>query len=61
MSPVFSCPLSHPDGNRELERPRRRWEDNNEIVLREMGCEGVNWICLAHDRDEWLALMITVI
>jgi len=26
-----------------------------------MGCEGVNWMCLAQDRDQWLALVYTII
>jgi hypothetical protein len=30
-----------------LERPRRRWEDNIKMVLREIGIDGANWIQLA--------------
>jgi hypothetical protein len=28
-------------------RPRRRWEDNNRIDLREIGWENVEWMHLA--------------
>jgi hypothetical protein len=41
-------------------RPRLRSEDNVEIGLREIGLEGEHWINLAHDRDWWRALVITV-
>jgi hypothetical protein len=34
--------------------------DNIEIDLREIGWDGVDWIDLAQDRDQWRALMNTV-
>ena len=40
--------------------PRRRWEDNINMDLQEVGCRGVNWIELAHDRDRWRALVNAV-
>jgi hypothetical protein len=40
-----------PGGKRLLERPRRRWEDNITMSLKETRCEGVDWIDLAKDRD----------
>jgi hypothetical protein len=39
-----------PEGKRPLGRPRRRWEDNIKLDLREIGIDGANWIHLAHDR-----------
>jgi hypothetical protein len=30
------------------------------MVFREIGCENVNWIRLAQDRDRWRALVNTV-
>jgi hypothetical protein len=42
-------------------RPRRRWEDNIRIGLREIACGGMDWIDLAQDRDQWRALVNTVI
>jgi hypothetical protein len=38
-------------GNRPLGKPRRRWEDEVRIDLRVVGCEAVEWIHLAQDRD----------
>jgi hypothetical protein len=45
---------------RPLGRPRRRWEDNNEMDLGEIGIEGTNWIRLAQDRVQWRAFVNTV-
>ena len=36
-------------------RPRGRWEYNIQMDLQEVGCEGRDWIDLAHDRDRWWA------
>jgi hypothetical protein len=44
-----------------LGRPRRRCVDNIKIDLREIGWEGVDWIDMAQDRDEWRALVNTVL
>jgi len=40
--------------------PRRRWEDNIKIDLKEVGCGGMDWIELAQDRDRWRALVNAV-
>jgi hypothetical protein len=45
---------------RTLERLRRRWEDNIKMDLREIGWNGMDWIDLAQDRDQWRALVNTV-
>jgi hypothetical protein len=34
-------------------KTRRTWEDNIRIDLRKIGCEGVDWIHLAKDTDQW--------
>jgi hypothetical protein len=52
--------VGEPEGKMPLGRPRRRWEDNIQIDVREIGCGGVDWINLAQDRDQWKALMNTV-
>ena len=49
-----------PEGKRPLGRPRRRWEDNIRMDLREVGCDSDEWIDLAEDRDQWRAYVRTV-
>jgi len=34
----------NPEGKRSLGRPRRRWEDNINMDLKEVGCGGMDWI-----------------
>jgi hypothetical protein len=41
------------EGKRGLGRPRRRWVNNIEMVLREIGWGGMDWIYLAQDRNQW--------
>jgi hypothetical protein len=52
--------VGKPEGKRPLGRPRRRWADNIRINLREIGWNGMDWIDLTHDRDQWRALVNTV-
>ena len=51
--------IGKPEGKRPLGRPRRRWEDNIKMDLREVGGGGGDWMELAHDRDRWRALVRT--
>jgi hypothetical protein len=53
---VYRVLVGKPDGKRPLRRPSRRWEDNIKEDLQEVGCEGMDWIELAQDRDRWRAL-----
>jgi hypothetical protein len=48
------------EGRRPLGRRRCRCVDNIKIDLREIGWDGMNWIDLAQDRDQWRALVNTV-
>jgi hypothetical protein len=52
--------VGRPEGRRPLGRPRRRWEDNIKMDLREIMFEDVDWIHWAQDRDRWWALVNTV-
>jgi hypothetical protein len=52
--------VGKPEGKRPLGRPRRRWEDNIRMDLREIGWGGMDWIDLAQNRDQWRALVNTV-
>jgi hypothetical protein len=42
-----------PEGKEPLGMYRSRYEDVIKIDTEEIGCEGVNWICVAQDGD-WL-------
>jgi hypothetical protein len=50
-----------PEGSRPIGRPRRRWEDNIKMDLREIGFGDMDWINWAQDRDKWWALVNTVV
>jgi hypothetical protein len=52
--------VGRPERKRPLERPRRRWDDNIKLDLREIGIDGANWIRLAQDRVQWWAFVSTV-
>ncbi|KAJ4444358.1 hypothetical protein ANN_06150 [Periplaneta americana] len=43
---------------RPLGRPRRRWEDNIKMDLREVGYDDRDWINLAQDKDRWRAYVM---
>ena len=51
--------VGKPEGKIPLRRPRRRWQDNIKIDLREVGEDG-DWMELAQDRDGWRALVNTL-
>jgi hypothetical protein len=48
--------VGKPEGRRPFGRPRRWWVD-----LREIGWDGINWIDLAEDRDQWRAVVNMVV
>ena len=52
--------VGKPEGKRPLGRPRRRWEDNIKLGLREVGGGCGDWMELAQDTDRWRALVSTV-
>jgi hypothetical protein len=53
---VYRVLVGKPERKRLLGRPRRRWEDNIMMDLKEGGYEGMGWIELAQDRDRWRAV-----
>jgi hypothetical protein len=47
------------EGKRPLGRPRHRLVDNIKMDVGEIGWDGVDWIDLAQDRDQWRAIVNT--
>jgi hypothetical protein len=47
---VYRILIERPEGKRPLGRPRRRWEDNIKMDLREIEIDVPNWIQLAQDK-----------
>ena len=53
--------MGKPEGKRPLGRSRRRWENNIEMDLQEVGWGRMDWIDLAQDRDSWRALVNAIL
>ena len=54
---AFKILRGKPTGKRPLGRPRRKWEDNIGMDLKETGMNRRNWVDLAQERDYWRALV----
>jgi hypothetical protein len=52
--------VGKPEGKRPLPIHRRRLEESVEMCLRGRGWKFVDWMHLTQDRDQWLALVNTV-
>ena len=52
--------VGKPEGKRTLGRSRRIWEKNIKMDLQEVGCDSMDWIKLAQDRDRGRALVNAV-
>jgi hypothetical protein len=57
---AYRALVGKPEGRIPLGRPRRRWEDNIKMDLREVEWGGMDWINLAQDRDRWRAVVNAV-
>jgi hypothetical protein len=57
---AYTILAGKPEGKRPLGRPRDRWEGNIRMELRKVGWESVDWIPLAQDKEEWQAVVNTV-
>jgi hypothetical protein len=57
---VYRVLVGRPEGKRPLGKPKRRWEGNIKLDLREIGIDGANWIRWAQDRVQWRAFVNTV-
>jgi hypothetical protein len=60
MRNVYRLLVRKPEGKRPLGRPRRRWMDNINMDILEIGLSVVDWIGLAQDRYRWRALVNSV-
>ena len=54
---AFKIFTGTPTGKSPLGRPRRRWEDNIIIDLKEIGISTRNWVDSAQDEGYWRALV----
>ena len=54
---TFEILTGKPTGKRPLGKPRRRWEDNIRMDLKEIGNNMRNLVHSAQDRDYWRALV----
>jgi hypothetical protein len=52
--------VGKPEWKRPLGRQRRRWKDNLEHILEKWRGEGVDWMHLDRDRDQWRVIVNTV-
>ena len=48
---AFKILTGKPSGKRPLGRPRRRWEDNIRMDLKEISINAGNWVDSAQDRN----------
>ena len=57
---AYRVVVGKPEGKRLLGRPRRRWEGNIKMDLRDVDCDPGELIDLAEDRDQWRAYVRAV-
>jgi hypothetical protein len=60
MRGAYNILVGRPEGRRPLGRPRRTWEVNIKMDLREIGFGDVDWIHWAQDRERWRAVVNTL-
>jgi hypothetical protein len=58
---AYKILVGTPEGKRPLGRQRSRWVANIKMDLRETEWDGVDWMDMAQDRDQWRALVNTVL
>jgi hypothetical protein len=60
MRNAYNILVGMPEGKRQLRRRSQRDEVNIRLDLREVVWEDVNWFHVAQDRDQWRAVVNTV-
>jgi len=53
MRNAYKISIGKPEEERPLGRPRCKWRGNIKMDVRELGWEGVDWMHLAQDTDQW--------
>ena len=48
---AFKILIGKPTGKRQSGRPRRRWEDNIRMYLKQIGINTMNLVASAQDRN----------
>jgi hypothetical protein len=57
---AYSILMGKPEGKRPLGGPRHKCEDNDKMGLREIGWGDMDWMELTQDKNQWKALVNTV-
>jgi hypothetical protein len=60
MRNALNVLVEKPERKRPLGKLRHTWEDNIKMDLREIGREGVDCTHLTQDRDQWRAVVNTI-
>jgi hypothetical protein len=60
MRNAYVILVGNPEGKRPSGGPKRKWEDSIRVDLREIGWEGVDWMHLVQESDQWQARVNTV-
>jgi hypothetical protein len=60
MRSAYAILVPKHEGKMLLGRSRNRWEGKIRMDLREIGWEGVDWLHVAQNRDQWRAVVNTV-
>jgi hypothetical protein len=58
---VYKILVGKSEGKRPLGRPRYRWVDNIKMDFREIAWDGVDWIDMAQDRDQWRRAFVNMV
>jgi hypothetical protein len=57
MRNVYKILVGKSEGKKPPGRPRRRWQNNITMHLREIRRKGVDWMYQAQDKDKWRSLV----
>ena len=57
---VYRVLVGKPEGRKPRGRLTRTWVDNIRMDLQDVGCEYMDWIGLAQDRERWRTLVSVV-